>query len=79
MTKKEDKHHLDFDELSKQSIEILESGEMSFRIKAALFKKSDFVFVGSERGAGFIDKLFKDGRRITGRLVGESTFEEVKE
>ena len=46
--------------------------------KEIIFEKSEFTYVSSVKGAGYVDKLHKDGRRITGRLVDGICFEEVK-
>ena len=50
----------------------LEDGSVEKAAMAIIFSKSDFTFVTSERGDGFIDRLYKDGRRETGRLVNGS-------
>jgi hypothetical protein len=49
--------------------ERLERGETGRRAQEIIFSKSDHTFVSSLRGAGFVDKLFRDGRRETGRLI----------
>ena len=48
------------------------------RVKELLFSKSGFVLVSSHHGPEYIDKLFKDGSRITGHLVN-GEFEEIKD
>jgi hypothetical protein len=53
-----------------------ESGELDRNVQSAVFASSDFIFVSSPRGADFVDKLFKDGRRVTGRMV-DDRFEAV--
>lgn len=40
--------------------------------------EADFVFVGSTRGILYVDKLFRDGRRLTGTFVGDDWVEEPK-
>jgi hypothetical protein len=47
------------------------------RDSSALAKPDvDFVFVGSTRGILYVDKLFRDGRRLTGTFVGDDWVEE---
>ena len=54
-----------------------ESGELDRNVQAAVFASDDFIFVSSPRGFNFVDKLFKDGRRVTGRMI-DDRFEPVK-
>jgi hypothetical protein len=55
--------------ISDSMTERLESGETDRRAQEIIYSKSDHTFVSSLRGAGFVDKLFRDGRRETGRLI----------
>ena len=53
-----------------------ESGELDRSVQSAVFAVADFMFVSSPRGSDFVDKLFKDGRRVTGRVI-DDRFEAV--
>ncbi len=48
-----------------------ESGELDRSVQSAVFAGADFIFVSSPRGSDFVEKLFKDGRRVTGRMVDD--------
>jgi len=48
-----------------------ESGDLDRNVQSLVYVDSDFVFVSSLRGPNFVDKLFRDGRRVIGRMVGD--------
>jgi hypothetical protein len=56
-------------DVSKELEKSLRSGALNRRAQKLVFAQGDFTFVSSLRGAEFVDKLFKDGQRVTGRLV----------
>jgi hypothetical protein len=64
------------DDISKTLEESLRSGALNYRARELIFAHGDFTFVSSLRGHEFVDKLFKDGRRVTGRLV-DGLFEAI--
>lgn len=51
------------------------SGKINKIIDDIVFEKCDYKFIKSLKGQDYVDKLFKDGRRLTGRLVGDEWVE----
>lgn len=45
------------------------SDELGLKIQASVFAKHGFAYVGSKKGPEFVDKVYADGRRETGKYV----------
>ncbi len=54
------------------------SGRLNKLVRDVIFERGEFTFDASEKGPGYVDKLYQDGRRITGRLTQDGHFVELE-
>ena len=77
MKKKGLPHPMTLDEIRSSMTAAALSGDIGKQIKDRLFERSDFFFAESPKGAEFLDKVYRDGRRVTGRTVDNKWIEVV--
>jgi hypothetical protein len=53
----------------KRLVSEMMSGDVGRRAAESFFKKSDFTFAASKKGPEFADKVYKDGRVVTGKFI----------
>ena len=56
-------------EFNSSFIDLVQKSTSSGEFEKSLFGQHPHVFVKSKMGDGFVDKVFKDGTSITGRVV----------
>jgi hypothetical protein len=56
-------------EIYEQVLNDMLSGEYNRRFKEEFWKHNEYAYVASTRGPSFVDKVFKDGTRVTCKVV----------